>query len=273
MHAVLDALADAAPNRPVKGIYSDILSDDSFARRFALLQTLGGAGGRTGGMLSSHSVMRSAYGHTGCVNTCAWEEDSGKLATGSDDTKICIWAPGLHTLAPDAEHHQVAHPRLAYGLEQTIDTGHQANIFSVKWAPGMSDRLFSAAGDATVRVYDISDSVTASTVTGANGKTWQHHEQSACVRVFRCHSDRTKRVATETNPDIFLTCAEDGTVRSHDLRTEHNCRAGECPPPLLEYPGLSLYSLSISKARPHLFVVAGTSRHAFLRQCKPFHST
>jgi len=30
-------------------------------------------------------------------------------------------------------------------------------------------------------------------------------------------------------------------------------------------PGLSLYSLTISKLRPHLFVVAGTSPFAYLR--------
>jgi len=39
-----------------------------------------------------------------------------------------------------------------------------------------------------------------------------------------------------------------------------------CGPPLVEYDGLSLYSLSVSKLRPHLFVVAGTAPYAFLRE-------
>lgn len=37
-----------------------------------------------------------------------------------------------------------------------------------------------------------------------------------------------------------------------------------CGPPLVDYDGLSLYSLSVSKLRPHLFVVAGTAPYAFL---------
>lgn len=257
---MLDTLSLLPPNRANKPVYSSVLSDSSFVRRFALLQTLGSPASDNG-VMGSHSVIVNHYGHTGCVNACAFEPETGRLATGSDDTKICIWSSQDDGHAPESD---VNHPRLSYKLEQTIDTGHRANIFSVKWAPSMQDRLFSCAGDATVRVYDISDSVTSSTVT-SNGQSWLHHVQSACVRVFRCHEDRVKRVATETNPDVLMTCAEDGQVRLHDLRTEHDCLRRECGPPLLEYPDLSLYSLSISKARPHLFVVAGTTRHAFLR--------
>lgn len=91
--------------------------------------------------------------------------------------------------------------------------------------------------------------------------------------MIRCHTGRVKRVATETSPDIFLTCSEDGTVRQHDLRTNHRCRSpGErnrsdgCPPPLVEYEGLSLYSLSLSRLRPHLFTVAGTGPYTYLRE-------
>ncbi|BGP01869.1 hypothetical protein JCM10021v2_005577 [Rhodotorula toruloides] len=171
-------------------------------------------------------------------------------------------------------------PGLGFGLSEVIDTGHRANIFSVKFAPGMSNRLFSCAGDSTVRVFDLSlatnpqlSSVTIHPPASSVHKPWTHHEDAtACTRVFRCHFDRVKRVATEASPDVFLTCSEDGTVRQHDLREHHNCRTSrlqapddvDCPPPLADYPGLSLYSLTINKLRPHLFVVAGTSPYAFL---------
>ncbi|BGP18284.1 hypothetical protein JCM10213v2_006344 [Rhodosporidiobolus nylandii] len=212
-----------------------------------------------------------------------WEEGpQERLATAGDDTKICIWKPGLDGRTTKSGS-KVRSPGLQYGLSEVIDTGHRANIFSVKWAPGLETRLFSAAGDATVRVYDLSlatnPSLSSTTITPSLGprslhQPWTHYESaSACTHVFRCHTDRVKRVTTEASPDVFLTCGEDGTVRQHDLRTTHTCRTARlgsqpqanCPPPLASYGGgMSLYSLSVSKLRPHLFVVAGTSPYAFL---------
>jgi hypothetical protein len=77
------------------------------------------------------------------------------------------------------------------------------------------------------------------------------------VRVLRCHTDRTKKIATENSPSLFLTVSEDGTVRQHDLRRPHQCRS-ECPEPLFRAPrGVDLYSLSVSTVTPHIFAVAG----------------
>lgn len=45
-------------------------------------------------------------------------------------------------------------------------------------------------------------------------RPFQHHEEaSACTAVYRCHTDRVKRIATEASSHVFLTCGEDGTVR------------------------------------------------------------
>ncbi|GAA5862665.1 hypothetical protein JCM1840_002630 [Sporobolomyces johnsonii] len=276
----LSALPLSPPHRTLSPLYSSLLASDAWLARFALLQTLGEPDNADGFAGSGHRVVKEAYGSTGCVNAMDWEEGGqGRLASAGDDTKICIWKPGLDRREPSDD--PVVAPFTGYGLEQVLDTGHRANIFSVKWAPGMDHRLFSCAGDCTVRVYDISLStnpaLVSSTVTPpapSIHRPWTHHEAgSACVNVFRCHTDRVKRVATEASPDVFLTCSEDGTVRQHDLRTHHVCRtsrfgqasSSNCPPPLAEYSrGMSLYSLSVSKLRPHLFVVAGTSSYAFL---------
>lgn len=78
--------------------------------------------------------------------------------------------------------------------------------------------------------------------------------------MLKCHKDRTKRIATENSPNLFLTVSEDGTVRQHDLRRPHCCRPDrlECPEPLFRAPrGVDLYSLSVSTVTPHMFVVAG----------------
>jgi hypothetical protein len=84
--------------------------------------------------------------------------------------RICIWKPGLEHSPSDSPIHS---PRLDLGLSEVIDTGpsscsrsgrrlgltdhtlcftgHSANIFSIKWAPHVSTRLFSCAGDSTAR--------------------------------------------------------------------------------------------------------------------------
>ncbi|KPV71705.1 uncharacterized protein RHOBADRAFT_56528 [Rhodotorula graminis WP1] len=283
----LGTVALSPPHRHLSPAYSSLVTSPSWLARYDILQHLGdppgpGAGGGTfaGG---GHRVVREAYGSTGCVNAMAWEEggNQARLATAGDDTKICIWSPGLDT-PHNSQNGPVISPAPGYGLAETIATGHRGNVFSLKWAPNLASRLISCAADAQVRVYDLSSTtnprLNPSTVTpppDSPHQPWVHHEPStACTTVLRCHTDRVKRIATEASSDVFLTCAEDGTVRQHDLRTHHVCRRNRfdndpgdstCPPPLVSYgPGLSLYSLTISKMRPHLFVVAGTSPFAYL---------
>jgi hypothetical protein len=68
-------------------------------------------------------------------------------------------------------------------------------------------------------VFDISLStnpkLSSMTITPpAPHRPFQHHEDaSACTAVYRCHTDRVKRIATEASSHVFLTCGEDGTVR------------------------------------------------------------
>jgi hypothetical protein len=120
---------------------------------------------RVGG---SHSVIKEAYGHTGCCNALAWDEGGTRLASAGDDTKfapssfpvhrsltntsterICIWKPGLGKIRPEEQLGDS--PMMAYGLSDVVETGHTRNIFSCKWAPAMPSRLFTCAGDAQVR--------------------------------------------------------------------------------------------------------------------------
>lgn len=80
---------------------------------------------------------------------------------------------------------------------------------------------------------------------------------TSSTRVLRCHTDRTKRIATQGSAYLFMTVSEDGTVRQHDLRARHQCRT-ECPDPLFLAPsGVDLYSLSVSEVAPYTFAVAG----------------
>lgn len=151
--------------------------------------------------------------------------------------------------------------------------GHTRNIFSVKWSPVSDQRLLSAAGDGEVRVFDLDRAAGKGRQVRRGRHSW--HEwpdgDGPLFKTLRCHTDRVKRIATDGSNDIFLTAGEDGHVFQHDLRVPHTCRAdGQgCGPPLVDYPGMSLFTLTISRAAPWMFVVGGTSPFVYLRASHP----
>eukprot|EP00003_Mantamonas_plastica_P009622 TRINITY_DN1897_c1_g1_i21.p1 TRINITY_DN1897_c1_g1~~TRINITY_DN1897_c1_g1_i21.p1 ORF type:complete len:550 (-),score=156.32 TRINITY_DN1897_c1_g1_i21:1583-3232(-) len=85
-------------------------------------------------------------------------------------------------------------------------TTHEGNIFSVRFLPMTDDHLVvSGAFGGRVLVRDIT----------------QEREIDTCT----CHSEhRVMKLATvEDSPHVFYSCGEDGKVRLHDLRVEHDC--------------------------------------------------
>lgn len=138
-------------------------------------------------------------GHTGCVNCLEWNETGSLLASGSDDVQVIIWDPFLHR--------SVA----------VVRTGHQGNIFSVKFLPASNDNMIvTGAADCKIRVHDLSIQET--------------------LRVFSCHAGRVKRIATAPNlPYIFWSAAEDGCIMQFDLR---------CPETNPSQPGNILINLN-----------------------------
>ena len=62
----------------------------------------------------------------------------------------------------------------------------------------------TVSGDSQVRVFDHEK---AAGFPGNNGET-EYSTRQATIRVFRCHSGRTKRIVTEDSPDLFLTVSE-----------------------------------------------------------------
>ena len=102
--------------------------------------------------------------------------------------------------------------------------------------PHSNDRtLVTAAGDAEVRVFDLEyNGQTTESSIGANvssterGIRFQHmyrgirylSDGNTNARVYRSHADRVKRIVTESSPNLFLTCSEDGEVRYHGQTTK-----------------------------------------------------
>lgn len=113
------------------------------------------------------------------------------MASGSDDQHL-----NIHSYQPESSNSQFA-------LTTTVSTGHSENIFSVKFMPNSNDStLVTCAGDGEVRVFDIEYSGRPSVLSYGDTNT----------RVYRSHADRVKRIVTESSPNLFLTCSEDGEV-------------------------------------------------------------
>eukprot|EP01126_Amoeba_proteus_P035371 TRINITY_DN3566_c0_g1_i3.p1 TRINITY_DN3566_c0_g1~~TRINITY_DN3566_c0_g1_i3.p1 ORF type:complete len:553 (-),score=146.63 TRINITY_DN3566_c0_g1_i3:526-2184(-) len=122
--------------------------------------------------------------HRGCVNTVTWSPCGNLLVSGGDDTHCAIW--------------DMCREKLLLGFP----TGHMANIFCAKFVP-MTDnkRIITCAGDYQIKSFLLSESGVPST------------------RVHLGHTGRVKKLSIfPDDPNIFLSCSEDGTVRLFDLR-------------------------------------------------------
>lgn len=160
--------------------------------------------------------------HTGCVNALDWSEDGSLLASGSDDRCVALWAWGRQ------ERLLLRH-----------DTLHTANIFSLKFLPTRIDRIVTAAGDHSVKCFQIRD----------DGRL-------ALLQEWANFEDRAKKVDTEPlNPNWCMAVGEDGSIREYDLR-----ESAMTERIFQEWPGegLSLNALSVSPLRPHWVAVCGT---------------
>lgn len=220
----------------------------------------------------------------------SWSQSGQQLASGSDDTFLNIW---------DYNPVNLAKP---FSLNTSVDTGHHANIFSVKFMPHSNDRtVITCAGDSEVRVFDLEYSRTVGRTSDESFQTstrsrrfnkfftnarWLN-ETNTNARIYRSHADRAKRVVTESSPHLFLSCSEDGEVRQWDLRQPssfypppRNARrwarfsgtavddeeSGNVPPPLISYKkySLDLNSISCSASQPHYIALGGAHLHCFL---------
>ncbi|KAH7929484.1 WD40 repeat-like protein [Leucogyrophana mollusca] len=211
-----------------------------------------------GGALDRVNVLGSDdSGHTGCVNALSWAQDGELLISSGDDTQIRVWRmdPSASNSQTDACGEINEYP---FTCQSVIHTGHSQNIFNAQMLP-FSTRIATVSGDRQVRVFDVGDAAGRS----PTGSEMTYNTRQSCIRVLRCHNGRTKRIVTEDSPDLFLTVAEDGEVRQHDLRTPHACSSGACPAPLVKLPH-ELSTIALSPLTPYQFVVGGESPFAHL---------
>ncbi|MCJ1378224.1 hypothetical protein MMC17_001321 [Xylographa soralifera] len=229
--------------------------------------------------MSDLDIVNELGGHSGCVNALSWSKSGRLLASGSDDQHL-----NIHSYQPDVS-------TTPFTLTTTVATGHSANIFSVKFMPHSNDQtLVTCAGDGEVRVFDIEYSGRSAVpsaasnraAVGRNSRRFNNVYQGVRylsdgdtnARVYRSHSDRVKRIVTESSPHLFLSCSEDGEVRQWDLRLPSSAYPpprtrydnSNVPPPLISYKRfqLDLNTISCSATQPHYIVLGGTHLHCFL---------
>lgn len=156
-------------------------------------------------------------GHEGCVNTIAWNESGEYLLSGADDCHLNIYRPS---------NRQLVH---------SIRSGHRANIFSAKFLPCSGDRrLVSCAGDGMIHFTDLD------------------RESTYGQFQFDCHAGTTYEVITTPgDPNTFLSCGEDGTVRQFDLRTKTKCLCRDCKEDILIDCGKAVTSINLNPITPY----------------------
>ena len=127
----------------------------------------------------------------GCVNTVQWSADGRLLVSGwaacscvarlsiagSDDARIVVW---------DACTGRIAH---------SVNTTHRGNIFCARPMPADDHVLVSCSGSGSVQCHVL------------------RPDGGISVAEFRCHQDRTKKLAPEPNSSsVFYSSGEDGLV-------------------------------------------------------------
>lgn len=157
-------------------------------------------------------LMKRLDVHQGCVNTLSWNKKGTLLLSGSDDHKLIITNP------------------FNYKKVHEVHTSHRANIFSAKFLPETSDlKVVSCAGDGMILYTDI----------------LRQEETAACT--FNCHAGTVyEMLSIPGDPNTFLSCGEDGTVRWYDLRMKTSCFKDNCKEDILIGCHKAVTSISVN---------------------------
>ncbi|XP_022915906.1 DDB1- and CUL4-associated factor 6-like isoform X2 [Onthophagus taurus] len=159
--------------------------------------------------------------HYGCVNTLQWNSTGEYILSGSDDQ---------HLMVTNGHNYKVL---------VDYNTSHNANIFSAKFLPMCNDQqIVSCSGNGTILHTDL------------------QRPKETYNNQFTCHGGTTYEVITIYNdPNTFLSCGEDGTVRWFDLRTKSSCKKSGCKEDILVSQLSAVTALDINPMMSHHLAV------------------
>lgn len=174
--------------------------------------------------------------HKGCVNTVFWNKSGQFLLSGSDDLHFVFTNP------------------FSGKIELRYKSLHRANIFSAKFLPGSDRRVISCSGDGIVGFTDL-------TTPPAS----QDQINEANLNYFNCHSNTTtyEVLAIPTEPDLFMSCGEDATVRLYDLRKESRCHKTKCKDNVLISSPAAVTTMDVAPIS--MFYIAVGSSDGYVR--------
>ncbi|KAJ8940357.1 hypothetical protein NQ314_010739 [Rhamnusium bicolor] len=167
-------------------------------------------------------LLKSLPIHQGCVNTICWNENGEYILSGSDDQHLVI-----------TNGHN-------YKVKANYCTSHHANIFSAKFLPCTNDtQIVSCSGDGIILHTDL------------------NRPQETYDNQFNCHAGTTtyEVITIPNDPNSFLSCGEDGTVRWFDLRTKSSCYKQRCKEDILVTCQRAVTALAISPTASHQLAV------------------
>ena len=76
---------------------------------------------------------------------------------------------------------------------------------------------------------------------------------------FSCHSGTTYELQiVQNDPNSFLSCGEDGTVRWFDLRTKDKCRKAECKDDILVHVPYAVTSMTMHPFLPYYLAIGSS---------------
>ncbi|KAJ8977896.1 hypothetical protein NQ317_012397 [Molorchus minor] len=167
-------------------------------------------------------LLKSLPIHQGCVNTICWNETGEYILSGSDDQHLVI-----------TNGHN-------YKVKTNYCTSHHANIFSAKFLPCTNDnQIVSCSGDGIILHTDL------------------NRPQETYDNQFNCHAGTTtyEVITIPNDPNSFLSCGEDGTVRWFDLRSKSSCYKQRCKDDILVSCQRAVTALAISPTSSHQLAV------------------
>ena len=151
--------------------------------------------------------LHQAKGHRSCINALAFSRGPGQwMASGGDDMRIHI--RDLFDFDPA----RPGPPETSSYRTRARLLGHTSNIFSLSWSAD-NKYLFSGGNDNMVLCSDLNYG--EAPIHTIEPKTIRHMP----TYTFGEHDGSVREVSTHpTNPNLCLTCNDDGQVFLIDLR-------------------------------------------------------
>ncbi|BET02723.1 WD domain, G-beta repeat [Nesidiocoris tenuis] len=206
------------PKRPRHSVFRNILEQQyDTSTRYRLYRSAKGSSD----WVQRLGLLHVLPIHSGCVNCISWNAAGDKFLSGSDDQHLIVTDPFREKVLSNYK------------------SSHRANIFSAKFLPFSSDqRIVSCSGDGLILYTDLM-------------RTEDTHDN-----IFTCHISTTYEVLTiPDDPNCFLSCGEDCTVRCFDLRTKQKCTKPRCIEDVMIQSMRPVTALCINHTRPYQLAV------------------